>query len=428
MNKIMKSKYWLLGLIGVVQMVYSQSPNSVTTGNVPLATYFRDVTQGNLSWIAKQFNIGIAEASLKAARVYSDPELNLGYSNNQDKMMHLGQAYEAGVSYSFNLGNPRSARIHLAQSELDLANLALQAFFQNLRADAALIFYAGLKEQLILQVQEDNYQRMRDLARADSIRFRNGVIMEADAMQSALEARLQNNELIRAHSAWHEALIRMSRFRGTDGSDTLYQPMGSLEFPVREFSLEWLLGQALNNRYDLQIAIQMRTISEHMIRLVKANRAIELDIETGLSYSTIATNEIAPSPAHIGYGIGISLPLKFSSMNKSELKASQLALKQSEIDCRDAENILTTSVRQAFVIYEAQKKQLNQYHSGLLTEAESILEKKMYSYQRGETSFLDVLHAQRTYNEIRKGFYEAHYDYLVALIELERATGIWDLN
>ncbi len=424
----MKFNYWLLALIWLAQSANPQSQSSLTTGNIPLETYFKDVTQGNLSWIAEQFNIGIAEASLQASRIYSDPELNLGYSNNQDQLMHLGQEIDAGISYSFKLGNPRSARIRLAQSEHNLANLALQSCFQNLRADAALMFFAGLKEQLILKVQEDNYQRMRDLAKADSIRFRNGVIMEADALQSALEARLQNNEVIRARAAWHEALIRMSRFRGADGSDTSYQPLGSLEFPVREYSLEWLLTQGLNNRYDLQIAIQMRTISEQMIRLVKANRAMELGIETGFSYSTIATNEIAPSPAHMGYGIGISLPMKFSSMNKSELKASQLALKQSEIACRDAENILITSVRQAYVIYEAQKQQLSQYHSGLLTEAESILKKKMYSYQRGETSFLDVLHAQRTYNEIRKGFYEAHYDYLVALIELERAAGIWDLN
>jgi len=399
----------------------------LAAGNIPLETYFRDVTRGNLSWIAEQFNIDIAEASVEAAKVYSDPELTLDYSNNQDQIMHLGQEYGAGISYSINLGNPRSARINLARSERDLANLALQACFQNLRADAALVFYAGLKEQLILQVQESNYQWMMKLAKADSIRFRNGVIMEADALQSALEAKLQRNEWIKARAAWHEALIRIARFRGADGADTTYQPSGSLEFPVREFSLEWLISQALNHRYDLQVAIQMRTISEQMIQLLKANRAMELGVETGFSYSTIATNEIAPSPAHLGYGIGITLPLKFSSINKSELKASQLALKQSEIACRDAENALITSVRQAYVIYQAQKQQLQQYHSGLLTEAESILDKKMYSYQRGESSFLDVQHAQRTYNEIRKGFFEAHYDYLVALIELERATGIWDL-
>jgi len=408
--------------------IQAQVDESGVIRKVSLQDYLRDVTKGNLGYIAEQFNVDIAEASLKAARVFTDPEISVGYSDNQDRKIQMGQGYDAGLSYSLNLGNIRSARISVARSEKDLSELVLQSFFQNLRADAALIYYGGLKEKLLVEVQEDNFQRMMELARADSIRLLTGTIMEVDARQSAMEVRIQKNEVIRARSGWQVALVQMARFRGLSGPDTSYQPGGSLEFPLREFTLSLLIDQASQNRFDLQSAIQSKIISEKMVRLVKASRAVELGIETGLSYSTIATNEIAPSPAHYSYYAGISIPPKLSGLNKGELEASRLAVQQREIACQDAEQIIVSEVTQAFILYHSAKQQLEAFHSGLLTEAETILDNKIYSYKRGETSLLDVLNAQRTYNDIRKSFYETHYDYLVALIELERAAGIWDIE
>ena len=219
----------------------------------------------------------------------------------------------------------------------------------------------------------------------------------------------------------------MARFRGLNGSDTSYQPNGSLEYPIRDFTSAVLIDQARQNRYDLQAAIQSRTISEKMMQVVKSSRAMELGIQTGLVYNTIATNDIAPSPAHYAYNAGITVPLKLSSFNKGELQASELTVKQKEVACRDAEQVVISEVTQAFILYQSQKRQLEEFHAGLLTEAETILNNKIYSYKRGETSLLDVLNAQRTYNDIRKSFYETHYEYLAALIELERAAGIWDI-
>jgi len=424
----MKTINIALVILLLSQPVFTQGDKSGTVRPVDFSQYMKDVAQGNLGWIAEQFSVDIAEASLKAAKVYTNPEIAIAYSDNQDKTMQMGKGYDAGLSYSVNLGNIRAARISLAQSERDLAALVMQSYFQNLRADAALVYFSGLKDQLIVDVQQNNYQRMLELAQADSIRFRTGVIMEADSRQSAIEARIQKNEVIKARSSWQMALVEMARLRGSDGSDTSYQPAGSLEYPMREFTLSWLIDQAKQNRFDLQSAIQAHTISEKMVKLVKASRAVELGIETGLSYSTIATNEIAPSPAHYGISAGVTIPLKLSSFNKGELEASRLAVKQQEVACKDAEKIIIAEVTQAYILYQSLKQQLEEFHSGLLAEAETILDHKVYSYKRGETSLLDVLNAQRTYNEIRMSFYETHYNYIASLIELERAAGIWDIE
>ena len=52
---------------------------------------------------------------------------------------------------------------------------------------------------------------------------------------------------------------------------------------------------------------------------------------------------------------------------------------------------------------------------------------KIYSYDRGETSLLEVLNAQRTYDEVRTLYIEMLYNYAASLVELETSAGIWDI-
>lgn len=44
-----------------------------------------------------------------------------------------------------------------------------------------------------------------------------------------------------------------------------------------------------------------------------------------------------------------------------------------------------------------------------------------------ETSLLEVLNAQRTYDEVRILYIETLYNYAASLVELETSAGIWDI-
>ncbi|MCD8268430.1 MAG: TolC family protein [Parabacteroides sp.] len=61
---------------------------------------------------------------------------------------------------------------------------------------------------------------------------------------------------------------------------------------------------------------------------------------------------------------------------------------------------METSICQAYYYFEAAKKQVAHYRSGLLDESKKVLDGMVYTYRRGESSILDVLIAQRTYNEV----------------------------
>ena len=114
-------------------------------------------------------------------------------------------------------------------------------------------------------------------------------------------------------------------------------------------------------------------------------------------------------------------------MNKGAIKAAKLRITQSEVRERDMELQIQAEIHQAWYNYEAEKKKVFQYRAGVLEDSRKVLDGMVYKYKRGETNILDVLVAQRTYNEVQQGYLETMKGYAASLVELERACGIWDL-
>ncbi len=423
MRKINFLIYTCLFLVFSINILAQEKENQKQIP-ISLSNYLSNVTKGNLELIANQFNVSIAEAELEAARVFADPEIAVEYANSEDWSLQMGQGTSTGISYPFSLGNKRKASIGVAKTRMELEQSVLDAWLQNLKADASLSYYAGLRDFHIYQLQEDTYNRLLQLAKADSLRFIAGEINEIDAIRSGLEARAQLYELKRTRSELTNSLLNLSRLQGKLPGDTLYMP--SDEFPVlkQDLVLAELIENALKNRADLNIAIKTNELSEKQLRLLKAQRAPEFSLEAGYSHNSIVKNEIAPAPEHNSYTAGIVIPLKFSNINKGEIKAATLATEQSAKIRQDVENSIITEVTQAYNVFTAMDKQIENYSRDLIVNAEKILEGRTFLYNKGETSLIDVLEAQRTYNEMKVQYYEIMYDYVSATIELKRSQAI----
>lgn len=415
-------------LFTFLHVLYSQEEIIYKNNPVTLSQFLSGVIKGNLEYIAGQFNVSIAEAELKAAKVFPDPEVSIGYSNNEDRTLQMGQSVEAGISYPINLGNKRGAEIALARSNHELSQLMLNAYFQNLRADAALSYFATLRDYRISQLQENIYEQLSRLAYVDSIRLKNGETTGLDALQSSLEARSQLTEVFQSKADMQNASVNLMRLQGKNNFDTLDNPSDDFPYKEYDFKLNELLQNAVENRADLLAAIKNKEVSEKNLRLLKANRAFEINLETGYSYNSIVKNDIAPAPAYNGLSAGITIPFKFSSLNKGSVEAADMAIKQSQTLLTDAELQITSEVIQAYNNFVVQKKKVDHYNRGLAEDAGKILQGRIYSYQHGESGLLDVLNAQRTYIELQLNHLEALFDYTSALIDIERAAGIWDIT
>lgn len=388
--------------------------------------YLSLVGNKNLGYASQKYNVSMAEAAIQTANMFPDPQLEMETTNNGVNQ-NMGYVYGASVGWTLELGGKRKARVNLARNQSELSKIQLQDFFRNLRADASLGYIDALKSRALLEVQQDSYKKMQQLAKSDSIRYRLGTISLVTSKQSKLEAASLLNEVYQAESAEQQALTSLSIFLG-ESKITDRDVAGDFNAFNRDFSIDDLTLQALNERADLLAARQNTEVVKSQISLEKANRVIDLGISAGAERHTEATNEIAPSPTVNAVKMGISIPLKFSNRRNAGLKIAEMAHSQAEVEYKQIEQSIKAEVMQAYQQYTATQKQLRQFHNGMLTEAQNILEGITYSYKRGESSILEVLNAQRTYNNVRKDYYQALADNAAALIELERKAGIWDIH
>lgn len=430
---IIKNKHIKLFLSSIILSVScSVNAQKVDTAfakkMIDYPTFINLVGKNNLAYSAERFNINIADAAIQTARIFPDPQLGFGWFDNGQRRMKMGYGFNSEVSWTLEMGGKRKARIEVARNEAQLSRLLLDNYFNNLRADATLAYLLAIQNKIVLDVETSSYLQMKKLTESDSIRFKLGVITQIDARQSKLEAGTMLNDVFSAEAEWKTSLANLSLLSGKTRSDSLWYPQGDFSGFERQFSLQDLIIEAQNNRADLKAALQSKNVSQSLLKQAKADRAIDLGLSFGVNNASYVRNTIAPTPAMTTVNAGVSIPLKFSNNRSGDLRAAQYGTLQADAAYKQTELQIQTEVTQAYYTYAAAQKKVDQFKSGLLAEAKAILEGKIYSYKRGQSSLLEVLNAQRTYNDIQHDYYGTLHDYAVALVELERASGIWDIN
>lgn len=382
--------------------------------------YYNLVAEKNVLYIAEKYNIDKATASVEAAKVFNDPELSVSYGNNQDWGLQMGQSVEMEMSINPDLAGVRRARIAVAQSERDLTEASVSAYLANLRLEAAEVWAEAWRLRENYAVLEASVDGMEQIARSDSLRFIVGDIGRSDALQSRLEAQTMKGELLKMQAEYLNALDAVSLFCGGE-------PVSSLEGDLPGVGLlpaeSEIIGLAESNRADLKAAELSRTLSENNLKLVRASRAFEMGINLGYSYNTEVRNEIAPAPRFNGLTVGVSIPLKFSRLNKGEVHAAQSEIRQSESFLEAARQKVRSEVIQAYNSLMAANAVKEQYNKSILEDAHSILESRKAGYMKGESSLMELLSAQQTYLDIMQAYTEACCDSFVCRAQLEQASG-----
>jgi outer membrane protein TolC len=73
-------------------------------------------------------------------------------------------------------------------------------------------------------------------------------------------------------------------------------------------------------------------------------------------------------------------------------------------------------------------KKLKLFTGGLVRIAKEVLDEKREEYYNGDIHLIEVMDAQRSYDEILLSFYSTIYEKSQALVRLESAIGVWNIE
>jgi cobalt-zinc-cadmium efflux system outer membrane protein len=394
---------------------------------LPFEAFLAEVAQNNLEYAAQRYNVSIAQAQIAKAKVFPNPVLGSGYTGDISGN-DMPSSFNLGVTQTFLTAGKRRAGIEVAQRNYQVAGATLEDFFRNLRAASANAFIDALATEVIVEQRRRSSEALDKLVEANEKRFRAGDLAEIDVTQSRVEALQIHSELLAAEANHQTAVIALSQFLGQQRASAKVAPAGRLDVPAKTFLLNELVEDALKRRADVVAAWQSQEAARAAVNLARANRFPDLDI--GLTWQTTSksTNKIAPSPQFNSLGLSVSIPLPVFNTFRAELGMARFASEQAEKNWQAARLKAEVEIRQAYARYQLATARVTQYKEGVLRDAASVLEAKLYSYQRGHTSLLEVLNAQREENNVYLAYYDTLTEYAKALVALEQASGIWDVK
>jgi cobalt-zinc-cadmium efflux system outer membrane protein len=154
-----------------------------------------------------------------------------------------------------------------------------------------------------------------------------------------------------------------------------------------------------------------------------------IDLSVGGTWQhDFATTQGVGAPRADLLGVTLSVPLPFSRIYHGDLDAAYGGELQTKAIVESVHLQVDTEVRQALARYSAAVAQVELYTEGVLSDADRVLDQSLYNYQRGGASLVEVLVAQRTVDDVYVSYYDALQAADRALVSLELAAGIWDVQ
>jgi outer membrane protein TolC len=190
------------------------------------------------------------------------------------------------------------------------------------------------------------------------------------------------------------------------------------------------LAQAIENRADVVFAQRQLAAANANRQLAEAGRSRDVTVNGTWARSRLSQNlPTIANPneqvfANDQFGLSLSVPIFTRQIVEGNIGIAAAQAGQAEAQARGALLQARADFAVAWATYEQARALINLYTSGALNRAEEAFKSTEQAYLAGGRSLLDVLDALRVLNATRIQANQARYAYLLALAQLEQATGV----
>lgn len=447
-------------------------PSNATAPIIPrqltLAQAEQLLLQRNLSVMAAKYNIDAARAARLIASFKPNPVLTIGAEQLRlgsrffGNLVNPSSSLAALSTYTFRIdktierGGKRELRTEVADWQLKASEAQMLDALrtQMYQLHQAFTSAALAREQLLLaeqtQAQYEQTQRLTEIrAEAGELpglevyRAKAGLLQYQQAVQQARTDYQQsardvlnllgatpdqvvsgliaeapsNNELPIVKVSMKTEPMPMPPATNADDLASLRDAPLQLSFtfddrPIGQ-TLNELRAIALQERPDVQSARNLLSAAFKGVSLAQAQRV--RDISVGTEFQRVGPDQ--------GVGVVVSIPLFRYNNHQTDVVQAQALQQSAAAQLKQAENQAVTDVEKAYQAYLAARRTLDLFNSQNLTQLEKLRSIAAYSFKEGASSLLELLDAQRSYNQAMGAYNQARADYQMALWQLEQALG-----
>lgn len=414
---------WFFSLFLVIQVnsQAQQLPEQITTEQA-----VQEALDKNLGLLAERYNLSIAEARIVTARLRPNPVFSFG-ADYQDWLgagftpsKAIGPA-EVNFRTDFVLerGGKRQRRIEVAENSRAVAQLQLLDATRTLVLEVQNGCVEVLLAKESLALAQENMKAFNEIVSVNSARVNAGDLARVELVRSQVAALQFQNSVLQADARLRVARHSLQVLLGHATPSPSFDVIGDLHREVQSWKLEELRQQALDLRPDLQALVKDQARSVADLRLQQAQGKVDYTVGTQV-HRQYGDGVLSPGNS---LGIFFSLPLPVFNRNQGEIERARQEQQQIGVKIKALQVSIKNEVDNAYVQYTTAQDLLNRIERDMLQQAREVRQTTEYSYRRGEASFVELLDAQRAFNDTMQSYNEARAEFARSLYLIGSISG-----
>lgn len=383
-----------------------------------------EALEHNLDLRADRARAPIAEAGVLAARLRPNPVLSFSADHLDLVGTGFNELNGAGppelsvrTDVVWERGGKRGRRVEVAERERTVVGWEVLDRVRGLAFDVQSAFVDLLLAQESLKLARDNLASMNGIAEVNAVRVRTGDLPEVELMRTRVAVLQLENTVHQAELVQRAAQSHLQLLLGRRGPSDRLEAIGEFRREPGATASEDLEHRALARRPDLQAVMSNEARSTAELRLQIALGRV--DCVFGAEFRRQqGVNGLGNS-----LGFFMSAPLPLFNRNQGEIARARGEASQASLQVQALRTTIASEVQAAFNQHVTARVLVERIETELLTQAREVREITEYAYRRGETRFVELLDAERAFNEAMQSYVSARAEYARSLYLIDAVSG-----
>lgn len=384
-----------------------------------------EAIQNNPGLMTEKLGLPVTDTAVVTAGLKPNPVLSI----SSDHLDLLGTGFNATngagpsetavrVDVPLERGNKRELRLDNAAYARKIAEAKYADSVRRLRQDVTLACIDLLAAKAKLALANDNLQALNKVVQFNETRLKGGAVAPVELTRARV-AMLQYRASVRTGElALLTARTHLETLLGRHPGGTI-DISGDLKVPLPPSGpdLQKLQTTAQTERPDISAVRIDQARSQSDLRLQVANGKI--DYVVGME----ARRQQGVNGTGNSLGFFFSAPLPVYNRNQGEIARASREQEQLRQSLVAVQTQVTSDVAGAYEEYESARTLAAEIERDLLEPTKQARDTTAYVYQAGASTLVDVLDAQRAFNDTMSAYYDALADYRRASAKLSAAVG-----
>lgn len=337
-------------------------------------------------------------------------QLSDGDRDSDEMVVTLNQTLE--------IGGQRGLRRDAARRAADASGERLEAERLRLRFEVRRSFILAALAERNLSRLEETTRVVRQVEQAGQARFNEGDISDFDRQRLQVERARYEDLFERARLDLTQAGRELTLLVSPDSiaaGDILVplHPLDSLAVPI-PMSVRDTAPPGATDRPDVRAARAEVEAARERLALAGRERIPDVTVTGGYKDQADGLQ---------GGVIGLSVPIPLLDRNAGRIAEARGDLANAEARADLVSRRAEIDIQRAWENYRSLARRIEQIDRDLLAGTVGLLETARIAYAEGEMTLVELLDAAEAYRASRELAADLHARYLIAIYDLDRATG-----